>query len=63
MATELILVCGTVWAVIASCGWFATHLERNFWRDEAEQMQVELLKIQARMYDVKERMRRESSVN
>ena len=63
MLTELILVCGTVWAVIATCGWFATHLERNFWRDEAEQLQIEMLKIQARMYDVKERMRRESSVN
>ena len=63
MLTELILVCGTVWAVIATCGWFVTHLERNFWRDEAEQLQIEMLKIQARMYDVKERMRRESSVN
>ena len=63
MLTELILVCGTVWAVIATCGWFATHLERNFWRDEAEQLQVELLKIQARMCNVKERMRREASTN
>ena len=63
MLTELILVCGAVWAVIATCGWFVMFLERNFWRDEAEGLQMEVLRVQQMMYETKERMRRETSTN